>query len=65
MSAVSNVAPPAYYESLADELDTIAASIRKNPHLNHHFAERLHQMAQQMREDLKLIQLTGKSSGQS
>lgn len=65
MVATNNVAPPSYYEGLADELETIAESIRKNPQLNHHFAERLKQMARQMREDLELVRLTGKSSGQS
>jgi hypothetical protein len=65
MVATNNIAPPSYYEGLADELETIAESIRKNPQLNHHFAERLKEMAQQMRDDLRLIQLTGKPSGQS
>ena len=65
MVVVNNVAPPSYYEGFADELETIAEAIRKNPHLNHHFADRLMEMAQQMREDLELIRLTGKPSGQS
>jgi hypothetical protein len=65
MAGSSNIAPPSYYEGLANELETIAEAIRKNPHLNHHFSERLKQMAQQMREDLELIRLTGKPSGQS
>ena len=39
------------YERLASELDTISASIRARPEMNHHFAERLALLAKQMRED--------------
>ena len=46
---------PAFYEGIADELDLLAQSVRKHPNLNGHFAERLHELAQQLREDLGVV----------
>lgn len=47
-----------YHEIIAQELDSIAESIRKSPHLNGHFATRLNELAKQMRDDLRLVVLT-------
>jgi hypothetical protein len=38
-------------ERMASDLDTMSASIRARPEMNHHFAERLALLAKQMRED--------------
>jgi hypothetical protein len=54
-------APSSYYEVLAEELRTIADSVRKHPHLNRHFAERLEQLAHQMKEDAKLLRFSHQS----
>ena len=53
----SGVVPPSYYAGLADELDLIADAVRKKPHLHHHFAERLNEIAMQLRQDLVLMRL--------
>ncbi len=57
MSLAETLPPPSYYEGLADELDTIAEAVRKNPKLNDHFAGRLSDLARQLRDDLKLMRL--------
>ncbi|HXJ00024.1 MAG TPA: hypothetical protein VNH44_02295 [Micropepsaceae bacterium] len=58
MSLAAGLPPPTYYEELANELDTIAEAVRKNPELNHHFAERLHLLSKQLREDTRLMRLS-------
>ena len=45
---------------MAYELETLAATIRGHPDMNHHFAERLTLMAKQMREDM--VRLSSASS---
>ena len=57
MSFAVNLPPLSYYEGLADELDSIAAAVTKNPKLCGHFAARLNEIAQQLREDNKLMRL--------
>ena len=39
------------YLEMAEELEAMAASIARDPRLNHHFAQRLNLLARQMRED--------------
>jgi hypothetical protein len=39
------------YERLAAELQTMSDMIRMRPEMNHHFAERLAELAKEMRED--------------
>jgi hypothetical protein len=49
-------APPlseSQYDRMASELQTMSDSIRARPEMNHHFAERLALLAQQMREDCR------------
>ena len=46
---------PGYYAGLADELDLLAQSVRKHPDLNSHFAQRLQELARQIREDVRLM----------
>jgi hypothetical protein len=41
------------YRRMAETLEEVAARIRQQPELNHHFAERLTLMAKQMREDAR------------
>jgi hypothetical protein len=53
-----SIAPPSYYEGLADELDTISDAVRNHPRLNQHFAARLGELARQMRDDARLMQLS-------
>jgi alpha/beta superfamily hydrolase len=36
---------------MTKELEEIAETIKKNPDMNHHFAERLALLAKQMRDD--------------
>jgi len=55
VSASATIVPPSYYEGLADELDRLAHAIRKNPHLTDHFASRLLELANQMRQDVRLM----------
>lgn len=58
MTPVTAGSPPlSYYEGLADELDQISHAVRSNPKLNDHFAERLRDLAQQLRDDTKLMRI--------
>jgi|KBSSwiStaDraftv2_1062776.scaffolds.fasta_scaffold1600520_2 hypothetical protein len=57
MSFAVTLPPLSYYEGLADELDSIAAAVTKNPKLCGHFAGRLNEIAQQLRDDTKLMAL--------
>ena len=41
------------YEGLADELDSIARTVRQNPAINNHLAERLSDLARQLRADAR------------
>jgi len=43
--------PNSYFEEIANELQAIANGVGANPKLSVQFAERLHEIAQQMRED--------------
>jgi len=49
--------PISYYEGLADELDQLSLFVSTNPKINGHFAERLKDLAQQLRDDTKLMRL--------
>ena len=62
MFAAGGGAPPSYYEGLADELEVIADAVRKNPQLNNHFADRLMELARQLREDTRLMRLSPRKS---
>jgi hypothetical protein len=42
------------YEVLADELDSIARTVRQNPSINHHLADRLTDLATQLRIDSRI-----------
>ena len=58
MTSVAPGSPPlSYYDGLADELDQISQAVRNNPKLNDHFAERLKDLAQQLRDDSKLMRI--------
>jgi len=57
MSFAVTLPPLCYYEGLADELDSIAAAVTKNPKLSSHFAGRLNEIAKQLRDDTKLMGL--------
>jgi hypothetical protein len=57
MSFAVTLPPLSYYEGLADELDSIAAAVTKHPNLCGHFAGRLNEIAQQLRDDTKLMAL--------
>jgi hypothetical protein len=48
---------PNYYEGLADELEFVAQVVRKNPALNNHLADRLVELAKQLRDDTRLMPL--------
>ena len=41
------------YEVIADELESVARTIRQNPAINNHLAERLSDLATQLREDIR------------
>jgi hypothetical protein len=41
----------AEYDRMADELESMAETIRLRPEMNHNFAERLALLAKQIRED--------------
>jgi hypothetical protein len=58
MSLAAGLPPPTYYDGLADELESIAEAVRKNPSLNHHFADRLVRLSKQLREDTRLMRLS-------
>lgn len=60
-SSAATFAPMSYYEGLAEELQSIAEAVRNRPQLSQHFAERLEQLAKQMREDAKLVRITRQS----
>lgn len=49
--------PPSYFESLAEEIESIANSIRTNPQLNKHFADRLMEIAKELRRDSSMLRL--------
>jgi hypothetical protein len=51
-----------YYEGLADELDLLAESLRNHPNLRAHFAGRLQELAQQLRDDVRLMALKASSN---
>lgn len=51
--------PINYFAAIANELQDIADGIGINPHLSMDLAERLRELAQQMREDDSLISRTG------
>ncbi|HYM18842.1 MAG TPA: hypothetical protein VEU06_09785 [Micropepsaceae bacterium] len=57
MAKRRNGVPSSYYTGIADELDSIAEAVRKHPHLHHHFAGRLNELAVQLRQDLVLLRL--------
>lgn len=46
--------PPEYYERIAHEIEEIAQVISHRPELNHHSAERLRKIAQDIRQDVGL-----------
>ena len=50
------------YDRMATELESMASAIRARPEMNHHFAERLALLAQQMREDLMRAYPVAKSA---
>jgi hypothetical protein len=45
---------PGYYERIAEELEEVAQSLRNRPEMNHHAAERLREIARNIRQDAKL-----------
>jgi hypothetical protein len=49
---------PNYYEGLADELESVARVVRQNPALNNHLADRLSELAKQLRDDTRLKKRT-------
>jgi len=55
MLLADSVAPPSYYEGLANELDSIAKALSDTPRLHDHLAGRLRELAQQMRDDVRLM----------
>ena len=57
MSFAVTLPPLSYYEGLAEELETIADAVAKNPRLSGHFAGRLNEIAKQLRDDTKLMRL--------
>ena len=46
-------APQTSYDDLAEKLDEVAKIVRKNPNLDQAFAERLNELAGQIREDMQ------------
>jgi hypothetical protein len=50
--------PTYYFAAIANELQDIADGIGANPNLSRDLAARLHELAQQMREDNSLISRT-------
>ena len=53
----STCLPIAYYEDLAEELEQLSKFVSSNPRVEEHFAERLKNLAQQLRDDTKLMRL--------
>jgi hypothetical protein len=53
--ASSYRAPPGYFDGLANELEAIALAINARPQFNTHFADRLKELASEMREDIAYI----------
>ncbi len=54
----ATVLPPSYFESLAEEIETIANAIRANPQLNKHYADRLREIAKELRRDSSMLRLS-------
>jgi hypothetical protein len=57
MSFAVTLPPLSYYEGIAEELESIADAVAKNPKLCGHFAGRLNELAKQLRDDTKLMAL--------
>jgi len=55
--AAATLPPPSYYDGLAEELETIATAVRKSPELNQQFADRLEELAKQIRDDTRMMRL--------
>lgn len=60
MAFVDDDVSPSYYRGLAEELDLLARSVNDHPNLSAHFARRLHEIADQLRDDVRLMTLKGK-----
>ena len=50
------------YGELADELESIARTVRQNPDINHRLADRLSSLATQLRADINLTVREKKSA---
>ena len=48
-----------FYEGLAEELEQLSQAVSTNPNLNDAFAERLKDLAQQLREDTAQMRVKG------
>ncbi len=46
--------PKSFYERVVREIDAVADLVREHPELNHHAAERLAKIAQEIRKDAGL-----------
>ena len=55
--ALEDVAPRSYYQTLADEIETIADSVLTNPRHHAQLAARLKELAEQIRDDARLVAL--------